>query len=147
MADQTANEVAVKDWKTYTFLWSSRYLFPDSGINAYYKGTEKVGERDAYVVSVQFPFGAEVTFYYDKETYLLLKDVSRHSAPSINNLLIPTFYDDYRTVGRVKLPFRFREEVPLAPPIVAEFEITDYQLNYKAEDSLFQPAARPQPPQ
>jgi hypothetical protein len=146
MGDQTASDVAVKDWKTYTFLWSNRYLFPDSGINAYYKGTEKVGERDAYVVSVQFPFGADVTFYYDKESYFLLKDVSRHSAPSINNLLIATFYDDYRTVGRLKLPFRFREEVPLTPPIVAEFEITDYQLNYKAEDSLFQPVVTPQPP-
>lgn len=146
MDGQPVGDVAVTNWRTYTYLWTGRYLFPGSGVKADYQGTEKVGERDAYVVRLQFPFGPEVTCYYDKESYLLLKDVSRHSAKGIDNLLISTLYEDYRTVGGLKLPFQFREEVPLTPPITAAFEVSDYQLNPVVEDSLFQPPAAPETP-
>ncbi len=144
MGDQTADTVAVKNWKLYAYLMGGRYLLPGAGIEATYKGTEKVGEREAYVVDIRLPFGADLTCYYDKENYLLLKDVSRHSAPGIDNLLIETLYDDYRSVGPVKLPFHFREVVPLTPPMVAAFEVTSYQLDQPTDDSMFSGPASPE---
>ncbi len=137
MNDQLADEAAVRNWKTYAYLFGARYLLPGGIAASQYRGTEKVGERNAHTVDLTLSSGEKVTCFFDQETYFLLKDISRHSAPGIDNVLIETLYEDYRSVGPIKLPFRFRELVP-SPPILAEFEVTDYKLNVPVDNALFQ---------
>ena len=69
-------------------------LYPDLVV----VGKEKVGERDAYVLqspSAQRPGAAR--WFFDAESGLLLRE---------NNL----YYEDYRAVDGVKLPFTLRDD-------------------------------------
>jgi carboxyl-terminal processing protease len=63
-----------------------------------FDGHAKVGDRDALVLSRRFESGTE-RMYFDAETGLLLRQ---------NN----TYYEDYRRVDGVKLPFVRKDESP-----------------------------------
>jgi hypothetical protein len=136
MNGDRANSTAVLNWKTYTFLQFERYAFPESGVNAKYHGIENVNGRPAYVVALRFPFGAELACYYDVESYYLVKDVSQHSALSIDDVSVATVYSDFRPVGNVVLPFRL-EEIVSKPAVVAKFEIKTYKVNPEIASGVF----------
>lgn len=75
------------------------------------KGIEKVGDKDTYVV-VATPDGIPAeTFYFDAASGLLLRSDSTAIAPE-GNAAIKTFYDDYRDVDGVKVPFKTRSVLP-----------------------------------
>ncbi len=85
-------------------------------------GKEKVGGREAYVLQEMFgSFGAE-KLYFDVETGLLL----RHG---------DTFYEDYREVDGVKLPFLIREESANGFSFV--FRVTEIKHNVAIDDATF----------
>ncbi len=136
MNGDPANPAAVLNWKTYTFLQFERYAFPKSGVKAAYQGIDNVNGRPAYVIELHFPFGADLTCYYDVETYYLVKDVSQHSAPSIDDVSVETVYSDFRPVGHVVLPFQFAETVS-KPAIVAKFAVSEYKVNGDIEKEIF----------
>lgn len=64
-----------------------------------FDGHAKVGDRDALVLSRNFDRGESYKLYFDAETGLLLRR---------NN----TYYEDYREVDGVKLPFVTKDESP-----------------------------------
>jgi hypothetical protein len=75
------------------------------------KGIEKVGEKDAYVV-IATPDGIPPeTFYFDTVSGLLVRSDSTAITPE-GNTEIKTFYDDYRAVDGVKIPFKMRGVLP-----------------------------------
>ncbi len=87
-----------------------------------YTGKEKVGEREAYVLQEMFgAFGAE-KLYFDTETGLLLRR---------NNI----YYEDYREVDGVKLPFIIREES--SNGFNFTFRITEVKHNIAIDDATF----------
>jgi carboxyl-terminal processing protease len=85
-------------------------------------GKEKVGERDAYVVQEMFgSLGAE-KLYFDVESGLLVRR---------DNI----FYEDYREVDGIKLPFVIREETSSGFNFV--FRVTEIKHNVAIDDSTF----------
>jgi carboxyl-terminal processing protease len=87
-----------------------------------YTGKEKVGEREAYVLQEMFgTFGAE-KLYFDTETGLLLRR---------NNI----YYEDYREVDGIKLPFIIREES--SNGFNFTFRITEVKHNIAIDDATF----------
>lgn len=62
-----------------------------------FKGTEKVGDRNAYLLQNMSNNVGRQRFYFDVETGLLLRRDD-------------TFYEDYRDVDGIKLPFIIREQ-------------------------------------
>jgi carboxyl-terminal processing protease len=87
-----------------------------------FKGKEKVGGRDVYVLqgAAQLP----VRYYFDTETGLLLRQGN-------------TFYEDYREVDGVKLPFMVREDSLLGVSFV--YKITEIKHNVPIDEGKFAP--------
>jgi carboxyl-terminal processing protease len=85
-------------------------------------GKEKVGERETYVVQEMFgSLGAE-KLYFDVESGLLLRR---------DNI----YYEDYRVVDGIKLPFVIREETSSGFNFV--FRVTEIKHNVVIDDATF----------
>lgn len=80
-------------------------------------GQEKVGSKQAYVVRMGFE-----KWYFDAESGLLLRKGS-------------TYYDDYREVDGVKLPFKIREEVFSGVGLI--YQLNEIKHNVKIDETKF----------
>lgn len=88
-------------------------LFP----SAVLIGKEKLGGKDVYVVRMGFE-----KWYFDAEGGLLLRK---------GNI----YYDDYREVDGVKLPFKVRDEVLASAGII--YQLTEIKHNVKIDEAKF----------
>jgi hypothetical protein len=90
------------------------------------KGIEKVGDKDAYVV-IATPDGIPPeTFYFDTVSGLLVRSDSTAITPE-GNAEIKTFYDDYREVDGVKIPFKMRALLPQFELVTTLTEVINNQ--------------------
>jgi hypothetical protein len=105
------------------------------GGTAQLSAKEKVGDRDAYPLTLEFPSGSVVHQYIDAETYLPIRVVVKVDVPQLgreieqtNDLL------DYRQVGGVKIPFEIQ-----STSAVQNFSIvlTNVEHNVRVDDALF----------
>ena len=80
-------------------------------------GKEKLGAKEVYVVQMGFE-----KWYFDAEGGLLLRKGN-------------TYYDDYREVDGLKLPFKLREEVFAGSGIV--YQLTEIKHNVKIDEAKF----------
>lgn len=87
-----------------------------------FKGKEKVAGRDVYVL--QGAAVVPIRFYFDIETGLLLRQGN-------------TFYEDYREVDGVKLPFMVREDSLLGVSFV--YKISEIKHNVPIDEGKFAP--------
>ena len=101
-----------------------------------FDGHAKVGDRDALVLARSFESGGTERIYFDAETGLLLRR---------NN----TYYEDYREVDGVKLPFVTRDQSPYGFVILRMREIKhnvpiDKNLFVEVPDCFTGPSQSPQ---
>lgn len=97
------------------------------------KGIEKIGDKEVYVV-LATPTGLEMqTFYFDKQTGLLLREDATMISPE-GKMPVKSFYDDYREIDGVKIPHKIRAVLP-------QFEITtvltEIKNSVKIDENLF----------
>jgi len=88
-------------------------LFP----SAVLIGKEKLGNKDAYLVRMGFE-----SWYFDAEGGLLLRKGN-------------VYYDDYREVDGIKLPFKMRDEVLASAGII--YQLTEIKHNVKIDEAKF----------
>jgi len=97
------------------------------------KAAEKLGEKDVYVVVATLEGLAPETFYFDKQTGLLLRADGVIVSPE-GKMPYKAFYEDVREVDGVKLPYKTRAVLP-------QFEIvtiiTEVKHGAAIEDSKF----------
>ena len=97
------------------------------------KGVEKIGDREAYVVTATPEGLAPETFYFDRQNGLLVRSDSTIISPE-GKMPAKTFYEDYREVDGAKTPHKIRVVLP-------QFEIitimTEIKNGVAVEDSLF----------
>jgi hypothetical protein len=67
---------------------------------------EDLHDRAVYVLQGTAPGGLLGTFYFDKETHLLLRYVRQTPSP-VGRISIQQDFDDYRDVNGVKFPFKY----------------------------------------
>jgi len=67
----------------------------------------KINDRDTYVLAGGNPGAPAARFFFDQETGLLIRIVQFIDSP-LGLVETETDYDDYRSVDRVKVPFRWR---------------------------------------
>ncbi len=111
-------------------------LFPDMTV----VGKSKVGDRDAYVALMRTRPSAKTTkYYFDVQTGLRIAEESENLAPNGQLEKATTFYEDYRAVGGVQIPFRLR-----FTSATVNFTITidNARVNVAVDDAMFaMPAA------
>jgi hypothetical protein len=96
---------------------------------------EKVGDREAYPVTLDFPSGSAVHQYIDAETYLPIRVVLRINIPQLGGEIEQTTdFLDYRPVDGVKVPFELR-----STSSVQNFGIvfTHVEHNVPVDNTLF----------
>src|SRR5262245_38817789 len=83
--------------------------YKEAGAKAELLGTEKVGDKDAYVLRFTPKTGPASRMFIDAANSTLLKSVTTVNVPQIGTDLEQTVeFSDYRDVDGVKLPFRAR---------------------------------------
>jgi hypothetical protein len=115
-----------------------RELYPDMKV----LGKSKIGDRDAYVALMRTrPSAKAARFYFDAETGLRVAEESDVLASSGQFEKTTTFYEDFRPVGGVKIPFRVRFT---SPSINFTITIEDAHANVAVDDAVFRIPTAPQ---
>ena len=108
-------------------------LFPEMTV----KGSEKIGEREALVLSAVSADGFRSELAFDSATGLLLRAGD-------------LFFEDYRDVGKVKRPFLITFGKGQSPdPLRLKMKVAEIRQDIKVDETLFlRPACalRPLPP-
>ena len=97
------------------------------------KGVEKVGADDAYVITATRGDLPSETFYFSSKTGFLVRQDSTLDTPE-GKTPTKNFFEDFRDVDGVKLPFKARSVLP-------QFEgttiLTEVKQNVAVDDSKF----------
>ncbi len=97
------------------------------------KGTEKVGDSEAYVI-VGTPVGSPPeTFYFDTKSGLLVRQDATVVSPE-GKIPTKTFFYDMRDVDGVKTPFKV---VSMLPQFEVTLTFTEIKNNVAVENSKF----------
>jgi len=97
------------------------------------KGVEKVGDKEAYVI-LATPTGLEPqTFYFDKQTGLLLRVDATVISPE-GKTPTKTFFEDYREIDGIKLPYKIRA---ILPQFELSTTLTEIKHGVKIDDAMF----------
>lgn len=99
-ATQEMPEALGRDMKRQA-LGNDAALNPEKyGISYAFKGREKAGDKDCFVLEQTFKDGQTATLFIDAATYLLHKSKARTQDPMGGGEVdTETFFDDYRKVG------------------------------------------------
>jgi hypothetical protein len=114
-------------------------LIRPSNLKIQLKGQKKVGDRLAWEVKTEDPESAlTATFYFDAETYLLLRSHSWRSTSPASGFSVEQTYSDYRAVGLIKLPFMI---VARTERSTIKTTIREVQVNAPIDDARFEEPA------
>jgi hypothetical protein len=132
MPDQRLAEIR-RDANFYRYL-KLRQTYPQMRL----LGTEKVGNRERYVVGATSPEDTREKLYFDTRSGLLVR---RYAAFKTAFGTIPdvTDFDDYRAVNGIKLPFTVTWS---RAPFASTRKFTEIRLNANIDDTRFEPQAR-----
>ncbi|HEX8843272.1 MAG TPA: hypothetical protein VF791_01310 [Pyrinomonadaceae bacterium] len=97
------------------------------------KGVEKLGASEAYVIEAVPAEGAPERFYFDVQTGLLVRHDSVEEGEE-GKRSVEEYYDDYRAVDGVKLPFSLRQ---ISPGMTLIIKLVEVRQNVAIDDSKF----------
>jgi outer membrane lipoprotein-sorting protein len=114
--------------------------YKERGVQVTLVGKEKLGDRDAYVLTFAPPTGPASRAWIDAESYLPAKVVVTIDTPETGPLEQTTEFSDFREVDGVKVPFRFKNSSAVQTFTVT---ITKVEHNVKIDAALFsKPASK-----
>jgi len=110
------------------------FEYKQRGFEVSYEGIEQAEGKDCYKLILSRDDGKEETWYLDTKTYLEVKSVSLWAD---FGRLVPseTFYDDFREVGGVVLPFFIERVFSIRDRIT---EIENIEFNVEPDPAIFQ---------
>jgi photosynthetic reaction center cytochrome c subunit len=97
------------------------------------RGTEKVGDREAYVVVGQREGKPPIELYFDEQSGLLLRLV-RFGDTALGLLPTQIDYEDYRDTNGVKIPYRWTLARPSGRFTI---QVTEVKENVPVDDAKF----------
>jgi len=114
--------------------------YKERGTKIVFAGKEKVGDKDAYALSITPATGPASRVWVDVDSYLPVKASSMIDAPETGPLEQITEFSDYRDVDGMKVPFKLT-----ATTAVQSFVVTvkSVEHNVTIDPALFvKPAAK-----
>jgi photosynthetic reaction center cytochrome c subunit len=106
------------------------------------RGTEKIGNREAYLVVGRREGKPPLRLYFDAESGLLLRLV-RYGDTALGLLPTQVDYANYNAVDGVKVPFRWTLARPSGRFTI---DITEVKQNVPVDEAKFAKPPSPQPP-
>ena len=113
---------------------SSFLGYKDRGTKIVLAGKEKVGDKDAYVLSVTPQTGPASRAWVDAESFLPVKASTTIDAPGTGPMEQVTEFTDYRDVDGVKVPFKVSAMSAVQSYTVT---VTSIEHNVKIDQALF----------
>jgi len=108
-------------------------------------GKEKIGERDAYIVVFTPKSGSASKHYFDAETYLVTKIVTRPTIPELGGEIEQAIeFQDYREVDGIKVPHQLKVAGPAQTVTIS---IKKVEHNTTIDDALFSKPPGEKPPE
>jgi hypothetical protein len=105
-------------------------------------GTEKVGDREAYLVVGQREGKPLIQLYFDEQSGLLVRLV-RFGETALGQMPTQIDYADYRDADGVKIPYRWTLARPSGRFTI---QVSEVQQNVPVDEGKFvKPAAEPEP--
>ena len=96
-------------------------------------GREKVGAREAFVVTATPEEGEPARLYFDVQSGLLIRQILTRTGPQ-GAAQIDSTFDDYRAVDGVKRAYLIRQA---NPQFTAVLKITEIKHNVALDDAIF----------
>ena len=93
-------------------------LFPTMVV----KGKQQVAGKDAWMLVATPKEGSPLTMYFDAQSGLIVRDDQERESPE-GKMPIQTYYEDYREVDGVKMPFKMRQVSPMFELVIALEEV------------------------
>jgi photosynthetic reaction center cytochrome c subunit len=107
------------------------------------RGTEKIGDHDAYVVVGQREGKPPIRLFFDEQSGLLVR-MLRFGDTALGLMPTQIDYADYRDASGVKIPYRWTLARPSGRFTI---EISEVQTNVPVDDAKFaKPPSPPEPP-
>jgi len=114
--------------------------YKDRGTTIALGGKEKVGDKNAYVLSITHAAGPATRLWIDAESYLPIKASTTIDTPETGPLEQITEFSDYRDVDGVKVPYKLNASSAVQSYTVI---VTSVEQNVKIDPALFaKPAAK-----
>jgi hypothetical protein len=102
-------------------------------------GTEKIGDRDTYVIECATGSGDPDKMYFDTQTGLALRVIAQHHSPE-GVEVVQEDLEDYRSVDGVKVPFTIHQT---SGGNVFAIKLAEVHHNLPVDDAQFaKPAAQ-----
>lgn len=79
--------------------------YKENGATATIEGTQKINDRDAYVITLKPKTGPATMMFFDKETFMLVRSSSHFTNPTMGEVDQVTEASDYRDVNGIKVAF------------------------------------------
>jgi hypothetical protein len=96
-------------------------------------GLAQLDNREAYVIEAAPPRGQSDKLYFDRQSGLLVRQ-DRVMERGQEKMLLQVYFEDYRTVDGVKLPFAIRRA---RPNFTWTYQFDEIKLNAPLDDGRF----------
>lgn len=106
-----------------------KQLYP----NIVVKGTDKVGEKEVYVLVATPAESSPETWYFDTQSGLILREDAERESPE-GKQAIQVFYEDYKEVDGVKMAFSIRQ---ITPAFTLNIKMLEMKHNVPVDDAKF----------
>lgn len=115
--------------------------YKDAGTKIEVTGKDKVGARDAYVLLYTPKAGSPSQQYFDAETFLLVRTVTKVDSPELGGTIEQTNdLSDYREVDGIKVPFALNIVNSMQAVTIT---LTKVEHNKPIDETMFaRPAAK-----
>ncbi len=97
------------------------------------KGSEKVGDKQAYVLTATAEGVPAETWYFDVQSGLMLRMDMTVASPE-GNVPMSIFYEDMRAVDGVSVPFKIRSQAPTHAMVLT---VTEIKNGLQVDESKF----------
>jgi Outer membrane lipoprotein-sorting protein len=108
--------------------------YKERGTRIVVAGKEKVGDRDAFVLSITPSNGPALRTWIDAESYLPLKAATTIDTPETGPLEQISEFSDYREVDGVKVAFLIKNTTAVQSAVI---RVTKIEHNTKIDPALF----------
>jgi hypothetical protein len=98
-----------------------------------YGGTDSIPGHDVDVVQGRGANGLLATFYFDRKTGFLVREV-RYTPSPVGRVATQSDFDDYREVGGIKFPFKYTYSWLDGRDA---FQLREVRVNVPIEESKF----------
>jgi glyoxylase-like metal-dependent hydrolase (beta-lactamase superfamily II) len=92
--------------------------------------------RSQQAISFADTDGTRVSLYFDSQTHLLTKSETLRDDPVLGDVAVETVFNDYRKIGPLMVPFRYRDRV--GGVMLQDLRASSIELNTSLDEALFE---------